>query len=826
MPSIDDQLRTRMREAVQRPVGADDLVAHLGARKRRRAMTRKVGTVTLVIAVLAGTVGGFAALGNAFRTTPQTPAGPQVGNGDLVVNITNEDAFWLSVLPRSKQDLTPGDGAVAVDREQMRGLVGSTGSDRDVQPAVSPDGTTVAFVHHDFKGPGSLWRINLDGSKSRRLVPDDVDVSSPAWSADGNWIAFGAARVEGQPLGFVRPDGTDLVYPRSPVGAGQPSWSPDGSQLVFSALSSTDPSGVSHDLWVAGFDPELQILTGLRQLTSTDSVDETDPVWSPDGTSIDFVNEEGIEQIPAGGGPAETLVPAFPLGDGRSPTSPAWSPDGAFLTFVLEAPLLAATVYAMRAGGSQIFPLAQGFDFAWQPVPSSSSPDLGFGFPTCRVMSMPLSVAGTAGTAFVVSEVAGSCPKAGEGQRYLGADLDGDGVIDTEPVQLTGCFPPVGCETFAAPDVNGDGTSEVAVSEAGADGYGVRLFALTTSPPAIEPIVVVDPQGIGNVQTGPLQFAWVDVVGHAELARCDTAPDGATFTVHSVDHLPPDAVVRSTVLRVDGTVATVIDATKERVAIGDAPAPGNTLCDGPIYGSASNFPQAPPGQDGTNIGLDAPLCNISDMTADLTGDQQPDGIWVGTQVQQDGRCPDTYDATNVVAVDVTGDGLADTSSTAIAYCVSCAPFGTIDFDADGRNELVVTEQAGSETQYGIFAVRPTGESGRLEIAPVLVADPGDPSGGFDAGKPFTFWAGGDEGRDEFVRCDSYPAAPVMVLSQTSHPIDGPGSDTKTVHVTRLELQADGLIHVVGVDEYTQPTSDPLTFPTPTTACGLRLDLYL
>jgi hypothetical protein len=75
------------------------------------------------------------------------------------VNITNEDAFWLSVLPRSKQDLTPGDGAVAADREQMRGLVGSTGSDRDVQPAVSPDGMTVAFVDHDF-GPRPV-RMNL-----------------------------------------------------------------------------------------------------------------------------------------------------------------------------------------------------------------------------------------------------------------------------------------------------------------------------------------------------------------------------------------------------------------------------------------------------------------------------------------------------------------------------------------------------------------------------------------------------------------------------------------------------------------------------------------
>jgi hypothetical protein len=485
------------------------------------------------------------------------------------------------------------------------------------------------------------------------------------------------------------------------------------------------------------------------------------------------------------------------------------------------------TVVLFATAGT-FFALGRAFRSQPVPVATPSEPvqNLGLDFPICRVMSMPITVAGTPGTAYVFTRSNDVCPKAGEGDRFVAADLNGDGVVETPPVKLSECFPPVGCETFAAPDVNGDGTSEIAVSEAGADGYGVWLYSIVASAPALVPIDVVDPQGIGNVQTGPLQFAWVDVVGDAELARCDAAPDGATFTVQSVDHLPPDAVVHSTVLRVDGTIATVIDATKERVAIGAAPTPGNTLCDGPIYGSASNFPQAPPGQDGTSIGLDAPLCNISDMTADLTGDQQPDTIWVGTQVQADGRCPDAYDATNVVAVDVTGDGLADTSSTAIAYCVSCAPFGTIDFDADGRNELVVTEQAGSEIQYGIFAVRPTGGNGPPRIAPVLVAEPGDPKGGFDAGKPFTFWAGGDEGRDEFVRCDSYPAAPVMVLTQTSHPIEGSGSDTKTVHLSRLQMQADGLIQIVGVDEYTQPTSDPLTFPTPATACGLRLDPYL
>src|SRR5438552_10619874 len=212
MPSIDDQLRTRMRESAPRPAGADDLVERLGARKRRRASLRRAGTVGLVVVVLFGTAGAFVALGRAFHTGPTPAPAPAVRNGDLVVNITNEDAFWLYVLPTSKQDLTPSDGAAAADREVMRHLVGSTGADRDVQPAVSPDGTTVAFVHHDLNGPGSLWLVNIDGSDPRQIVGSSIDIASPTWSPDGAWIAFSASRVETTPLGVVRPDGTDLHY--------------------------------------------------------------------------------------------------------------------------------------------------------------------------------------------------------------------------------------------------------------------------------------------------------------------------------------------------------------------------------------------------------------------------------------------------------------------------------------------------------------------------------------------------------------------------------------------------------------------------------------
>ena len=79
MPSIDDQLRTRMREGAPRPGGDGDLVERLAARKHRRAATRRIGTIGLVAVVLLATAGTFVALGRAFNTdrvpgaTPSTP---------------------------------------------------------------------------------------------------------------------------------------------------------------------------------------------------------------------------------------------------------------------------------------------------------------------------------------------------------------------------------------------------------------------------------------------------------------------------------------------------------------------------------------------------------------------------------------------------------------------------------------------------------------------------------------------------------------------------------------------------------------------------------
>ena len=54
-------------------------------------------------------------------------------------------------------------------------------------PAISPDGSTVAFVRDG--GETGLYLIDIDGSNERRIFERSV-LSSPKWSPDGQWIVF------------------------------------------------------------------------------------------------------------------------------------------------------------------------------------------------------------------------------------------------------------------------------------------------------------------------------------------------------------------------------------------------------------------------------------------------------------------------------------------------------------------------------------------------------------------------------------------------------------------------------------------------------------
>ena len=148
---------------------------------------------------------------------------------------------------------------------------------------------------------------------------------APQWSADGQWIVFGAGsyfldRVRPAQVMVVRPDGSDARSITTGSGnAGFPSFSPDGTQVVYRFW--TDTAGGLRVVDLA--DGAVRTLT-----TGYDNF----PVWSPDGDRIVFsrlVNGDfDIYTIRPGG----TDVRQLTVSPGND-SHPAWSADGQHILF-------------------------------------------------------------------------------------------------------------------------------------------------------------------------------------------------------------------------------------------------------------------------------------------------------------------------------------------------------------------------------------------------------------------------------------------------------------------------------------------------------------
>jgi WD40-like Beta Propeller Repeat len=229
-------------------------------------------------------------------------------------------------------------------------------------------------------------------------------------------------------------------------------------------------------------------------------------------------------------------------------------------------------------------------------------------------------------------------------------------------------------------------------------------------------------------------------------------------------------------------------------------------------------PSGSPSSDetGTDIGLDFRLCHVERLGGvDLLGEGISGTAWTGAKVRKDGTCPGAFDTPFVVALDHTGDGRADGyDQYSIPSCVDCRPFGTTDINADGHEELVVLLQSGTEAQY--LLMQADIREGGVWFGPVFVTGPGDPDWGFDSDDTFTFWAGGDEGRSEFVECvGTHPT--ILVLTQRRTPIDG---NSIAIHETRVQLSdgGDGAT-VVGTDETSVRSGDPIPSENTGPTCG-------
>jgi serine/threonine protein kinase/Tol biopolymer transport system component len=247
---------------------------------------------------------------------------------------------WL-LLARQKSDLPPPKTI------RLTSLEG-----REIWPALSPDGRQIAYTWDggEPRGPFELYVRLIDVGEPLQLTRGKGHVAGPAWSPNGDRLAF----VRGEPGRreiFEVPalGGSERLLGRTISRKVGLDWSPEGRLLAVLDKASPD---VADAIFLMYRDTgEKRQLTQPPPGTSRNAGDR-DPAFSPDGRVVAFIRQRtylgnsDLYLVSVASGEETRLT--F---DDADMTDVDWNEDGRSLVFASERAGLQALWALPRKGG-------------------------------------------------------------------------------------------------------------------------------------------------------------------------------------------------------------------------------------------------------------------------------------------------------------------------------------------------------------------------------------------------------------------------------------------------------------------------------------------
>ena len=204
----------------------------------------------------------------------------------------------------------------------------STYNDRE--PAVSPDGRTVAFVREGMSGRGAILLLPLSRDMRPAGGPSPLasagPSANPAWTPDGKQIVYttpNPAMVFGSGVWTVGLKPGDVPHPLLALGR----------NAAIPAVARTDRLAYSRvtlesNIWQQEIPSRAGIIPQPVRLTATSAID-SDAQFSPDGSRIAFVsNRSGTREIWTCASDGAHCVQVTNFNSAFNAGTPRWSPDG------------------------------------------------------------------------------------------------------------------------------------------------------------------------------------------------------------------------------------------------------------------------------------------------------------------------------------------------------------------------------------------------------------------------------------------------------------------------------------------------------------------